>query len=158
MAKGLGAAEGDGRPSAAAQAGLRPPPEHPASFLRLLLLSDDGEAVSAPNEAGFAAAAELASRTHADGLARTAAQPYSGIRGYYSWEELAGGNLRLELPRGSSRPIKLLAQVGSNVHAPISMRDCHGATVLAPLPAPEQMCGLPTDQSHCPRCLAFPRP
>lgn len=97
---------------------LLPAGPQPASFLRFVLLTPDGE------EATDERASELAACSHdadlaaaalqaagASGIGRTAAQPYSGIRGQYSWEELASGNLCIELPEGAPRPARLLAQL-----------------------------------------------
>ena len=62
--------------------------------------------------AGFVAATvAAASDAPRSSVARTAAQPFSKIRGNYSWEAYAGGNLTLELPRGWSQPPRLIVQL-----------------------------------------------
>lgn len=100
--------------AAAAKGAKKPPPPlgvQPATFLRFILLSDHGEGVSLPGPAGVSAVADAVLLAGEEGIARTAAQPYSGIRGQYSWEELAEGELCIELPEGSARPPYILAQL-----------------------------------------------
>ena len=101
-------------PSAAAKQSSKGEPSkpslgpQPASFLRFILLTKGGgqETLEALSACGT------------KGVARTAAQPYSGIRGMYSWEELSGGNLCIELPAGSERPCRLLVELwGQPNHA-----------------------------------------
>ena len=97
--------------SQGAKKGAPPLGVQPATFLRFILLSDHGEGVSLPGPAGVSAVADAVLLAGEEGIARTAAQPYSGIRGQYSWEELAEGELCIELPEGSARPPYILAQL-----------------------------------------------
>ena len=112
-----GAGEVKGSPVASSPSGMKRGGPQPATFLRFILLTHGGEGAderataldsTAADATLMAAAADAAG---ASGVARTDAQRYSGIRGVYSWEELAGGVLALDLPAGTARPPKLLAQL-----------------------------------------------
>jgi centrin-1 len=89
----------------------------PATFLQFVLLDEArGEEVAAVLSglsAGLSSAqTDAAVNAGSSGVARTAAQPYSGIRGCYAWGDmLTGGNLHIELPKGSPRPVRLLVQL-----------------------------------------------